>query len=140
MSDESLSEIKVDVGVLKTQVLTLSSLCNKMDTVIEKLMDQHDRHLTKVYVDMDARRLETDREVKEINQRIDTMMDKIQNSEIRIMEKIDDLRSEMQEHNKNEKESLDKLLQWKWMVAGGIIVISWLIANVNFDTIGKLLK
>ena len=37
---EEYSDIKVDIGVLKTQVLTLSSLCNKMDTVIEKLMDQ----------------------------------------------------------------------------------------------------
>jgi hypothetical protein len=140
MSTEDLSEIKVDVGVLKTQVLTLSSLCNKMDTVIDKLMDQHDRHITKVYVDMDARRVETDKDIKEINQRIDTMLDKIQNSEIRIMEKIDDLRVEMQEHNKKEKESLDKLLQWKWMVAGGIIVVSWLIANINFDTISALVK
>ena len=32
MSDTD--DIKVDVGVLKTQVLTLSSLCNKMDQVI----------------------------------------------------------------------------------------------------------
>ena len=140
MVAEDLSEIKVDVGVLKTQVLTLSSLCNKMDTVINKLMDQHDRHIAKVYVDMDARRVETDKDIKEINQRIDTMLDKIQNSEIRIMEKIDDLRVEMQEHNKKEKESLDKLLQWKWMVAGGIIVVSWLIANINFDTISTLVK
>ena len=45
---EDLSEIKVDVGVLKTQVLTLSALCNKMDQVIEKLVDQHDRHLAGV--------------------------------------------------------------------------------------------
>ena len=55
-----ISEIKVDVGVLKTQVLTLSALCNKMDQVIEKLVDQHDRHLVKVYEHMDNQRKEKD--------------------------------------------------------------------------------
>ena len=68
-------DIKVDVGVLKTQVLTLSSLCSKMDQVIEKLVDQHDRHITKVYDDMENRRLETDGDVKEIHDRIDTVLE-----------------------------------------------------------------
>ena len=53
-------DIKVDIGVLKTQVLTLSAICSKMDQVIEKLVDQHDRHIAKVYTDMDARRKEKD--------------------------------------------------------------------------------
>ena len=50
-------DVQVDIGVLKTQVLTLSALCNKMDVVIEKLVDQHDRHIAKVYADMDQRRI-----------------------------------------------------------------------------------
>lgn len=140
MSEEDLSGVKVDVGVLKTQVLTLSALCNKMDTVIEKLMDQHDRHIAKVYTDMDARRMEKDQEIKEINARIDTMLDKIQKSELRIMDKIDSLKEDMQEHNIKEKEALDKLLQWKWMVAGGIVVLSWLISHVDFNILDKLIK
>ena len=68
-------DIKVDVGVLKTQVLTLSTLCSKMDQVIEKLVDQHDRHIAKVYDDMENRRLETDADVKEIHDRIDTVLE-----------------------------------------------------------------
>jgi hypothetical protein len=46
----------------------------------------------------------------------------------------------MLEHNSKEKESLDKLLQWKWMVAGGILVLSWLISHTSFDTILGSLK
>ena len=138
MSDE-LSEIKVDVGVLKTQVLTLSALCNKMDQVIEKLVDQHDRHISGVYNDMDKRRLETEADVKEIHERIDTVLDKMETSNNKIMDEFKSLRTEMTEHNKKEKESLDKLLQWKWMVAGGIIVMSWLISHANLDTLLKAL-
>ena len=130
-------DIKVDVGVLKTQVLTLSALCNKMDVIIQKLVDQHDRHITKVYTDMDNRRLETDADIKEIHDRIDTVLDKVQASELRIMEEIKGLHKCVTEHNNAEKEQLDKLLQWKWTIVGGIIVISWLISHGNLDTIMK---
>lgn len=139
MSDE-LSEVKVDVGILKTQVLTLSALCNKMDQVIEKIVDTHDRHISKVYTDMENRRLETDDDIKEIHDRIDTVLNKMEASNQRIMDEFKSLRSDMQDHNKNEKEALDKLLQWKWMVAGGIIVVSWLISNVNINTIMSSIK
>ncbi len=139
MSDE-LSEVKVDVGILKTQVLTLSALCNKMDQVIEKIVDTHDRHISKVYTDMENRRLETDDDIKEIHDRIDMVLDKMEASNQRIMDEFKSLRSDMQDHNKNEKEALDKLLQWKWMVAGGIIVVSWLISNVNINTILSSIK
>jgi hypothetical protein len=136
MADE---DVKVDIGVLKTQVLTLSALCNKMDTVIEKLVDQHDRHIAKVYTDMNERRIETETDIKEIHTRIDTVLDKMQGTELRIMEEIKSLRNDMQKHNKDEKDQLDKLLQWKWMVAGGIVVLSWLISHINFDTLGHIL-
>jgi Flp pilus assembly protein TadB len=133
-------DVQVDIGVLKTQVLTLSALCNKMDIVIEKLVDQHDRHIAKVYADMDQRRIETDKDIKEIDRRIDTVLQKMEDSNEKIMEEFKAIRKDMADHNKKEKESLDKLLEWKWMVAGGIIVISYLISHVNFDTILHLAK
>jgi hypothetical protein len=137
---EEVSDIKVDVGILKTQVLTLSALCNKMDLVIEKIVDTHDRHISKVYSDMENRRLETDGDIKEIHDRIDMVLDKMEASNQRIMDEFKSLRSDMQDHNQSEKEALDKLLQWKWMVAGGIIVVSWLISNVNINTIVNSIK
>jgi hemerythrin superfamily protein len=139
MADD-LSEIKVDVGVLKTQVLTLSALCNKMDQVIEKLVDQHDRHLTGVYNDMDKKRLETEDDIKDIHERIDTVLDKMEKSNEKIMDEFKSLRKEMSDHNEKEKEALDQILKYKWMVAGGIIAFSWLISHFNPDTIISLIK
>jgi hypothetical protein len=133
-------DVQVDIGVLKTQVLTLSALCNKMDIVIEKLVDQHDRHIAKVYADMDQRRIETDKDIKEIDRRIDTVLQKMEDSNEKIMEEFKAIRKDMSDHNKKEKESLDKLLEWKWMVAGGIIAISYLISHVNLDTILHIAK
>jgi DNA-directed RNA polymerase sigma subunit (sigma70/sigma32) len=134
-----ISEIKVDVGVLKTQVLTLSALCNKMDQVIEKLVDQHDRHLVKVYENMDNQRKEKDTDISEIHERIDVVLDKVQESELRIMDKIKGLKDTMDDHVQASKSQYEKLNQWKWTLAGGIIVITWLISHSNFDTILKSL-
>jgi hypothetical protein len=125
------TQLKVDVGVLKEQVNTLTILCGKMDTVIEKLLEQQDRDTTNLYKVMEKRRLETEASVKEIHDRIDTVLDKVQASELRLLNEIKELRIEMTNHNLQEKESLDKLLQWKWMVAGGIVVISWVISHVD---------
>jgi chromosome segregation ATPase len=139
MADD-LSEIKVDVGVLKTQVLTLSALCNKMDQVIEKLVDQHDRHISGVYSNIDKRRLETEDDIKDIHERIDTVLDKMEKSNEKIMEEFKSLRKDMADHNVKEKEALDQLLKWKWMLAGGIVALSWLISHFNPDTIISLIK
>ena len=133
-------DVRVDVGVLKSQVSTLTELCQKMDKVMEKIVDTHDRHLTKVYEDMEKRRFETDRDIKEIHERIDTVLDKVQDTEFRLMDELKQLRKEISEHNKVEKQSLDQILQWKWMVAGGIIVLSWLISHIKLDTITKLVN
>lgn len=139
MSDD-ITDLKVDVGVLKTQTETLTSLCKKMDRVIEKIVSQQEKYNTQIYEDMEKRRNEKNIELKEVHERIDTVIDKVQLTEHRIREEIKELREEISSNNKKEEESLAKLNQWKWMVAGGIIVISWLISHIDFDTIDKLFK
>ena len=136
--DKDTVNLQIDVGVLKQQVSTLTTLCDKMDKVMEKLVDQHDRHIAKIYTDMDNRRLETEADIKEIHVRIDTVLDKMQDSELRLMDELKAMRKDMQDHNNKEKESLDKLLQWKWMVVGGVIAFSWLVSHVNLDTFSSL--
>ena len=89
---------------------------------------------------MDARRKETDSDIKEIHGRIDTVIDKLQLSELRIMDELKDLRKDMKAHNDDEDKALQALLQWKWMIAGGILVLSWLISHIHYDTIEHLLK
>jgi len=138
--DNSVRKLEVDVGILKTKVETITTLCGKMDQVMERLVNQHDQHLSKVYENIDNRRKETDMDIKELHDRIDTVLDKVQITEKTLLEEIKLLRKEMLEHNSKEKESLDKLLQWKWMVVGGILVASWLISHTNFDILLGSLK
>ena len=140
MAADEISEIKVDVGVLKTQVLTLSSICNKLDQVIEKLVDQHDRHISKVYDDMNNNRKEKDADIAEMHQRIDMVLNKVEHSERSIMEEIRGLKDTMAEHVEASRGQYDRINQWKWTIAGGIIVITWLISHSNFDTILKAIR
>ena len=132
---DDLTNVQVDVGILKTQIVTITLLCNKMDQVIEKLVEQHGRHIAKVYDDIDKRRLEKDMDIKEIHGRIDTVLDKVQHTEKALLDEIKGLRKEMQDHNTKEKEKLQQLLDWKWMIVGGIIVITWLLSHVSPDII-----
>ena len=130
-----ITNIQVDVGVLKEQVLTLTSLCSKIDEVIERLINQHDRHIEKVYDDMEKRRLETESDIKEIHDRIDTVLDKVQGTELRIMKEIKSLHEHMLEHNKQEKKALDEMNKWKWMIYGGIVVVTWALAHSDLNSI-----
>ena len=135
MAENEISEVKVDIGVLKTQVLTLSALCNKMDQVIEKLVDQHDRHISKVYDTMENQRKEKDDDISEIHERIDVVLEKVQESEMRLLEEIKGLKKSMGEHSANSKAQFEQLNKWKWSIVGGIFVLTWLLSKTNIDTI-----
>ncbi len=135
-------ELKIDVEVLKEKVDNITHLCSKMDQVIEKLVDNHDRIVTQIYNDMEQRKRDTVEDVKELHSRITTvdrnLSDKIELTERRIMDEIKSLRHTIDEHNKKEDDDLKKIFQWKWMVAGGVVVLAWLISNVNMTVLTKL--
>jgi acetate kinase len=143
-ASDDLVDMKVDVGVLKTQVSTLTQICDKMDKVIDRLVDNHDLMVNQIYEDMDKRKQDTVADIKELHSRITTvdrnLSDKIELTERRIMEEIKSLRQDITEHNKKEDAELKKIMEWKWTAAGGIIVIVWLLSHVKFDTITRLIN
>ena len=135
-------ELKVDVEVLKNQVLTITQLCGKMDSVIEKLVDNHDRMVNQIYTDMEKRKADTNNDIKELHSRITTISrevaDKVELTERRIMDEIKSLRDDIAEHNKKEDDDLKAIKQWKWMVVGGVVVLAWIMSNIKIDAVSKL--
>ena len=132
MADLDLSG---DVGILKGKVEALTTIANKLDVIIERLVDQHDRHIAKIYDDMEKRRMETQEQIKEIHDRIDHVLIKVQETERNVSAKIEKLQACIMDHNSKEKEQLDALLRWKWTVAGGILVLAWLFSHVNVSNL-----
>jgi len=137
--NDPVVDLKVDVEVLKTQISNITHLCEKMDTIIEKLVHNHDRMVNQIYEDMNKKKDDTVQDIKELHSRITTvdrnMTDKLELTERRIMDEIKSLRSTIDEHNKKEDEDLKKIFQWKWMVAGGVIVLAWIISNIKIEAL-----
>jgi len=133
--------LKVEVGVLKEKVNTLVDLCEKMDRVIEKLSDNNSSMVNQIYKDMDKRKEDTISDIKELHSRITTtdrnLSDKIELTERRIMDEIKSLRDHITEHNQKEDNDLKSLMQWKWMVAGGVVVVAWIISNIKLEFLAK---
>lgn len=140
--DKECTDIKIEVGVLKTKVELLTILCNKMDKVIDKLSENQDRMVDQIYTDMRKREDDKNQDVKELHSRISTisreLSDKVELTERRIMDEIKSLRQDIADHNKKGDTEIKKILEWKWMAAGGIIVMMWLITNIDFDKIASL--
>ena len=142
MPDIREVDLKVEVSVLKEKINTLADLCNKMDRVIEKLTDNQTTLTNQIYNDMDKRKEDTVSDIKDLHSRITTvdrnLSDKIELTERRIMDEIKSLREHITEHNEKEDADIQKLSQWRWMVAGGVIVFAWLVSNVKLEMLGKL--
>ena len=134
--------LRVEVGVLREKVYTLVDLCEKMDRVIEKLADNNNSVVNQIYNDMDKRKQETASDIKELHSRITTvdrnLSDKIELTERRIMDEFKSLRDHITEHNIKEDEELASLTKWKWMVAGGVIVVAWVVSNIRVEYLIKL--
>lgn len=142
--EKEIVDMKVDVEVLKTQVSTIVQLCQKMDTVIDKVISNQDKLINQIYEDMDKKNADVNTDIKELHSRMNTvsrdLSDKVELTERRIMEEIKILRTEIKTHNDKEDRDIKQLFRWRWMVAGGILVIAWLISHMDSGIILKLLK
>jgi DNA repair exonuclease SbcCD ATPase subunit len=136
--------LKVEVGVLKEKVNTIADLCEKMDRVIEKLADNNTNMVNQIYKDMEKRKEDTVGDIKELHSRITTtdrnLSDKIELTERRIMDEIKSLRDHITEHNDKEDDAMKSMLQWRWMIAGGVVVLAWIIANVKLEFLASILN
>jgi hypothetical protein len=154
MSDMSDLEVRVDVGVLKEQVSTLTKLCTKMDTLIDKLIDQQDNQLEKLYNEMEERRRETNRDISEVHQRIDTVIEKLQETELRIMTEMKNISAEIAQYkhmygnnttspkipstNAAKKELMKLVWEFKYQILCAVFLISYIAShmdNVGFKAI-----
>jgi hypothetical protein len=110
-----------------------------MDTVIGKLVEQQEKYTVQIYQDMENRRKEKNTEIKEIHDRIDTVIDKVQITELRIMDEIKELRKELLKKNESDSRKVDNLSQSKWMIIGGIIAVAFILSRAT-ELVGHLTK
>ena len=143
MADRDTTNLKVDVEVLKTQVSTLTNLCEKMDKVIEKLVDHQGVLINQIYDDMDRRKQDSDADVKDLYNKVNDMnkelTEKIEKTEDKLMDKMSQVYDRISKHADSEEKVISVISKYKWWFVVGVVVISWLTSNLSPDTILKLI-
>jgi cysteinyl-tRNA synthetase len=154
----SEQEIKVDIELLKKDVVTMSALLEKFDTTIDKMqeiasslsrmvslqeqrLENQEKTTAEMQSVLEMRRIETNNNIKDIYNRINTvnkeLTDKIEDSEKSILAELQKLRQEIQKEDTGISRRLGQIEMWKYGVAAIITFLLFLIAN-NAINIGKL--
>ncbi len=154
----SEQEIKVDIELLKKDVVTMSALLEKFDTTIDKMqeiasslsrmvslqeqrLENQEKTTAEMQSVLEMRRIETNNNIKDIYNRINTvnkdLTDKIENTEKTILAELQKLRQEIQKEDTGISRRLGQIEIWKYGAAAIITFLMFLIAN-NAINISKL--
>ena len=147
MSDQ---EIRVDIELLKKDVVTMSALLEKFDTTIDKmqeiasslskmvsLQEQRLENQEKVTAEMQSilemRRQEHNNNIKDVYNRINTvnkeLTDKIEDTEKTILAEITKLRDDIRKEDSGISSRLGQIETWKYGIAAIVGFMVFLIAN-----------
>lgn len=156
MSD---SEIKVDIELLKKDVITMSALLEKFDTTIDKMQEiasnlsrmvslqeqrlENQEKITKeVQSVLEMRRQEHNNNIKEVYNRINTvnkeLTDKIEDTEKTILAELQKIRDDLHKKDEGFGVRLGKIEMWKYAVGLVVIVLAWIAGQT--DILSKLVN
>lgn len=156
----SEQEIKVDIELLKKDVVTMSALLEKFDTTIDKMqeiasslsrmvslqeqrLENQEKTTAEMQSVLEMRRIETNNNIKDIYNRINTvnkeLTDKIEDSEKSILAELQKLRQEIQKEDTGITKRLGQIEMWKYGIAAIVSFLLFLVAN-NAINITKLFE
>jgi predicted RNase H-like nuclease (RuvC/YqgF family) len=104
--ESKLSKIETEVAAMREKISFFSVIYEKFDRTLDKLEKQHNDELREVHK-------------------------KIEEIEVSIMDEIKALRHEMKEQHQVEKQKIEDLNKWRWIVIGGAAVVGWILSRVG---------
>ena len=104
--ENKLSKIETEVAAMREKISFFSVIYEKFDRTLDKLEKQHNDELREVH-------------------------NKIEEIETSIMEEIKALRQEMKEQHQIEKQKIEDLNKWRWIVMGGAVVVGWILSKMG---------
>ena len=110
--ESRLSKIEMDVAAMKEKVSFFSVIYEKFDRTLDKL---------------DERQVEDRKEINET-------MTKLQNN---IMEEIKALRDDMAKQHVIERQKIEDLNKWRWIVVGAAGLVAWVVSTFSKTLLGK---
>lgn len=126
-----LTDIKIEVAMLKQEVSFINKLFERMEVLIEKVDTQYETLVDKTSK-IESNLSYTKEELQELYQLLTqterTINDKIDSVEKALNKDIDQDKLRL---NALEEKTED-LLQSKWTIAGATGVVLWIISNIDF--------
>lgn len=128
-----------DIKVLQTVVAKMDETIEKLSEstyTVSKLLAVHDERINNLEKDSD----DTNKELKDLTDKMEKntreILKEMTHMEERIEDKIEDAKDKSSEQhtalsNKVDKldSRLNELEKWRWYIAGGIALVSFLVAN-----------
>jgi chromosome segregation ATPase len=153
--EQQMSDLKLEIGLLKKDNQQLSNITDKLSLSIDKIQEMngnivrmlalHDQqHLNHIKAEDDLKE-----DIKELHSRVTTVTrelhDKIDEVEKHLGSKIDDLRRDLivhkQQDNKTKPvEILAKIENYKYLVLGIVLAAGFLLGNFNSGLFSLLFK
>ena len=148
-----LKDVELQVGLLEKDVQQTTKLLEKISESLDK-MSEISTNLSRMITLHEQKHEQHEKvesylkeDVKELHSRITTvnreLHDKIEEIEKHISNKIDSLRVELISSRKSGEGTskfMKEIDRYKWMIAGAVIAIGWIIGNVNLTALGNLFK
>ena len=104
--ESRLSKIETDVAAMKEKVSFFTVIYEKFDRTLDKL---------------DERTIEDKKELQ-------AMMDDLRTD---LVQEMKSLREEMAAQHAVEKQKIEELNRWRWLVMGGAVVIGWILSKLG---------
>ena len=104
--ESRLSKIETDVAAMKEKVSFFTVIYEKFDRTLDKL---------------DERTIEDKKELQ-------SMMDDLRTD---LVQEMKSLREEMAAQHAVEKQKIEDLNKWRWLVMGGAVVVGWIISKLG---------
>ena len=104
--ESRLSKIETDVAAMKEKVSFFTVIYEKFDRTLDKL---------------DERTIEDKKELQ-------TMMDDLRTD---LVQEMKSLREEMAAQHAVEKQKIEELNRWRWLVMGGAVVSGWILSKLG---------
>lgn len=148
MADEI--ENRLEIELLKKDVVTMSALLTKFDTALDKMqeiasslsrmvslqeqrLEVQETATKELQSVLEMRRLEHNSEIKELHSRITTvnrdLTEKIDQTESKILAEIQALRTELKSENKGLGSRLGDIELWKYGIGMVIVVLAFIAAK-----------
>jgi cell division protein FtsB len=104
--ESRLSKIETDVAAMKEKVSFFTVIYEKFDRTLDKL---------------DERTIEDKKELQAM----------MEDRRTDLVQEMKSLREEMAAQHAVEKQKIEELNRWRWLVMGGAVVIGWILSKLG---------